>query len=46
MIIPLGLKSFFTKREYSKVTELDWGQLLSSEDLQVTAEHDLQDSHR
>lgn len=25
VVVPLGLKSFFTERGYSKVTELDWG---------------------
>jgi N-acyl-phosphatidylethanolamine-hydrolysing phospholipase D len=46
VIVPLGLKSFFTERGYSKVTELDWGQSVSVEGINITAESSIHDSAR
>jgi N-acyl-phosphatidylethanolamine-hydrolysing phospholipase D len=46
VVVPLGLKSFFTERGYSKVTELDWGQSVSVEGIEITAEPAVHDSAR
>ena len=46
VVVPLGLKSFFTERGYSKVTELDWGQSVSVKGIQITAESGVHDSAR
>jgi N-acyl-phosphatidylethanolamine-hydrolysing phospholipase D len=46
VVVPLGLKSFFTERGYSKVTELDWGQSVSVEGIAITAESAVHDSAR
>jgi N-acyl-phosphatidylethanolamine-hydrolysing phospholipase D len=46
VVVPLGLKSFFTKRGYSKVTELDWGQSVSIKGIELTAQPSVHDSAR
>lgn len=46
VIVPLGLKPFFTERGYSKVTELDWGQSVSAEGITLTAQPSVHDSAR
>ncbi len=46
VVVPLGLKSFFTERGYRKVTELDWGQSVSIEDVELTAQPSVHDSAR
>jgi N-acyl-phosphatidylethanolamine-hydrolysing phospholipase D len=46
VVVPLGLKSFFTERGYSKVTELDWGQSVSIKGIKITAEPSVHDSAR
>ena len=46
VVVPLGLKSFFTERGYSKVTELDWGQSVSVKGIEITAESAVHDSAR
>jgi len=46
VVVPLGLKSFFTERGYSKVTELDWGQSVSIKGIEITAEPSVHDSAR
>ena len=46
VLVPLGLKSFFIDRGYSKVTELDWGQSVSVKGIQITAESGVHDSAR
>ena len=46
VVVPLGLKSFFIERGYSKVTELDWGQSVSVEGIEITAESAVHDSAR
>lgn len=46
VVVPLGLKSFFTERGYSKVTELDWGKSVSVEGIDITAESSVHDSAR
>jgi L-ascorbate metabolism protein UlaG (beta-lactamase superfamily) len=45
-VVPLGLKSFFTERGYSKVTELDWGKSVSIKGIEITAEPSVHDSAR
>lgn len=37
VIVPLGLKFFFTERGYTNVTELDWNESVSVDDLTITA---------
>lgn len=37
VFVPLGLKSFFTKRGYQHVIELDWNQSSDFEDIKLTA---------
>lgn len=46
VVVPLGLKSFFTERGYSKVTELDWGQSVSVKGIKISAEPSVHDSGR
>jgi N-acyl-phosphatidylethanolamine-hydrolysing phospholipase D len=46
VVVPLGLKSFFTERGYNRVTELDWGQSVSVEGIEITAESAVHDSAR
>jgi L-ascorbate metabolism protein UlaG (beta-lactamase superfamily) len=46
VVVPLGLKPFFTERGYNKVTELDWGQSVSIDGIQLTAEPAVHDSAR
>ena len=46
IVVPLGLKPFFIERGYSKVTELDWGQSVSVEGIEMTAEPAVHDSAR
>lgn len=37
VIVPLGLKSFFIERGYTKVTELDWNESVSIDDMKIAA---------
>jgi L-ascorbate metabolism protein UlaG (beta-lactamase superfamily) len=46
IVVPLGLKPFFIERGYTKVTELDWGQSVSVEGIEMTAEPAVHDSAR
>jgi L-ascorbate metabolism protein UlaG (beta-lactamase superfamily) len=46
VVVPLGLKPFFTERGYIKVTELDWGQSVFVKGIQLTAEPSVHDSAR
>ena len=46
VVVPLGLKSFFTERGYSKVTELDWGDSKAIDKLKFTALSAVHDSAR
>ena len=46
VVVPLGLSSFFTERGYNKVTELDWGQSVTVEGIEITAEPSVHDSAR
>ena len=46
VVVPLGLKTFFTKRGYNKVTELDWGESVSINGLGFTAQPSVHDSAR
>lgn len=46
VVVPLGLKTFFTERGYSKVTELDWRQSVFIKGLTLTAEPAVHDSAR
>ncbi len=46
VVVPLGLKPFFTERGYSKVTELDWGESISIGDVMLTSIPSVHDSAR
>jgi N-acyl-phosphatidylethanolamine-hydrolysing phospholipase D len=46
VVVALGLKPFFIERGYSMVTELDWGQSVSVEGIEMTAEPAVHDSAR
>ena len=46
VVVPLGLKPFFTERGYTKVTELDWRQSVFIKGLTLTAEPAVHDSAR
>ncbi len=46
VVVPLGLKSFFTERGYVKVTELDWGEFVSIGDIEITSLPAVHDSAR
>ena len=46
VVVPLGLKDFFTKRGYSNVTELDWGESTSIDDIELTSLPAVHDSAR
>ncbi len=37
VVVPLGLKAFFIERGYTNVTELDWNESISIDDLQISA---------
>ncbi|MDH5692452.1 MAG: MBL fold metallo-hydrolase [Gammaproteobacteria bacterium] len=46
VVVPLGLKSFFTKRGYEKVSELDWHQKVQVDELTIIAQPAVHDSAR
>jgi L-ascorbate metabolism protein UlaG (beta-lactamase superfamily) len=46
VVVPLGLKSFFEKRGYKKVTELDWGGSIRVENIKITSHPAVHDSAR
>jgi len=46
VVVPLGLKSFFIERGYSKVTELDWGESVSIKNVELTSLPSVHDSAR
>lgn len=46
VVVPLGLKSFFIERGYSKVTELDWGESVSVGNVELTSHPAVHDSAR
>jgi L-ascorbate metabolism protein UlaG (beta-lactamase superfamily) len=46
VVVPLGLKPFFTERGYTKVTQLDWGQSVSVKGIAFTAQPSVHDSAR
>lgn len=46
VVVPLGLKAFFTERGYSKVTELDWGESISIGNVTLTSLPAVHDSAR
>jgi L-ascorbate metabolism protein UlaG (beta-lactamase superfamily) len=37
IIVPLGLKDFFLERGYTMISELDWKESISFDDLEITA---------
>ena len=37
VVVPLGLKIFFTQRGYTNVQELDWGEKTSVDNIQITS---------
>jgi N-acyl-phosphatidylethanolamine-hydrolysing phospholipase D len=46
VVVPSGLKPFFIERGYNLVTELDWGQSVSIDGVNITAEPSVHDSAR
>lgn len=46
VVVPLGLKPFFTERGYSNVTELDWGESVSIDNVELTSLPAVHDSAR
>ena len=46
VVVPLGLKSFFTERGYKKVTELDWGESVAIGNIELTSLPAVHDSAR
>ena len=46
VVVPLGLKSFFTERGYGRVTELDWGESISIGSIEFTSLPSVHDSAR
>ncbi len=46
VVVPLGLKSFFTERGYNNVTEIDWQESTSNGDIEFTALPAVHDSAR
>ncbi len=46
VVIPLGLKAFFIERGYKNITELDWGESISIDNIKLTALPAVYDSAR
>ncbi len=46
VVVPLGLKPFFTERGYSKVDELDWGESITIGNVEITSLPSVHDSAR
>ena len=46
VVVPLGIKAFFTERGYKKVTELDWQASVAIEGIELTALPSVHDSAR
>ncbi|MDH5727557.1 MAG: MBL fold metallo-hydrolase [Gammaproteobacteria bacterium] len=46
VLVPMGLKSFFTERGYENIHELDWGETISFKDLKFRAQPAVHDSGR
>lgn len=46
VVVPVGLKSFFTERGYIKVTELDWGESVTVGGIEVVSLPSVHDSAR
>lgn len=46
VLVPLGLKSFFIERGYKKVTELDWQESVTIENIEFTSLPSVHDSAR
>lgn len=46
VLVPLGLKSFFTERGYKNVTELDWYESMTVEGIEITSLPSVHDSAR
>jgi len=46
VVVPLGLKEFFSERGYSNVTELDWGESASIGNIELTSLPAVHDSAR
>ena len=46
VIVPLGLKSFFTERGYTNVTELDWNGSVLVKNIEITSLPSVHDSAR
>ncbi len=46
VVVPLGLKSFFSERGYSRVTELDWGESVTIGSIKIESLPAVHDSAR
>jgi len=46
VVVPLGVKSFFTERGYKNVTELDWGESIIVESIKITSHPAVHNSAR
>ena len=46
VVVPLGLKSFFVERGYSRVTELDWEESITIKSITITSHPAVHDSAR
>ncbi len=46
VVVPLGLKPFFTERGYSNIIELDWGQSVTIDGVELTSLPAVHDSAR
>ena len=46
VVVPLGLKAFFTERGYKKVTELDWHETVAVGNIELTSLPSVHDSAR
>ena len=46
VVVPLGLKTFFTERGYNNVTELDWGESVTIDSVELTSLPAVHDSAR
>lgn len=46
VVVPLGLKEFFAERGYKNITELDWGESVSTGNIELTSLPAVHDSAR
>lgn len=46
MVVPLGIKPFFIERGYSKVTELEYDQSVTVQEIELTGQPSVYDPAR